>query len=155
MRDAHRSLEKFEALVADIARSPWNLADKAHALAKAIREFAGYRWVGIYTVSEAEISVLGWDGPGAPAYPRFPSDRGLCGAAVASATTVIVDDVAADARYLTTFGTTRSEMVVPVVEGDRVVGLIDVESDALGAFGPSDQLAVERAAHEAAQLWRV
>jgi L-methionine (R)-S-oxide reductase len=100
----------------------------------------GYRWVGIYEVTETEIGMIACTGSTPPAFPRFPVSRGLCGAAVASKSTVNVGNVQEDPRWLTTFGSTRSEIIVPVFTLDsRVVGLIDVESDALNAFDRADE----------------
>lgn len=137
-------MEEQARAIRGIVASTHGRAQKARAIAAEIRSRGVYRWVGIYAVLPSEISVLGWDGPGPPAHPRFPRDRGLCGAAAASGKTVVVDDVAADPRYLTTFGSTRSEMVVPVADAGEVVGLIDVESDQVAAFDECDRAAVER-----------
>ena len=124
-------------------------------MADEIRKVGNYRWVGIYAVGSTEISLIGWSGPAAPAHPRFPKDRGLCGAAAASGQTIVVPDVTKDPRYLQTLGTTRSEMVVPVKRATgEVVGLIDVESDRGDAFSPEDVATLEeQAALVAAQLW--
>jgi L-methionine (R)-S-oxide reductase len=85
---------------------------------------------GHYEVTEDEIVNLAFDGLGVPAHPRFPVTQGLSGAAVASGKTVVVGDVSKDPRYLKAFGSTRSEIIVPVVDraGRKVVGTIDVES---------------------------
>lgn len=123
-------------------------------VAAAIRRFGGYRWVGIYDVGTDEIAVVGWDGPGPPAHPRFARTQGLCGAAAAAGTVVVVGDVSVDPRYLTTHGTTRSEIVVPVFCDDVVVGLIDVESERPDAFGERDQELLERCAAVIDPLWR-
>ena len=121
---------------------------KAARIAGAIRRAGAYRWVGLYEVSEEEIANLAFDGPGAPAHRRFPLTRGLSGSAVASAETVVVDDVREDPRYLTAFGSTRSEIIVPVLEhaGRKVLGTIDVESERVGAFSEGDRAALERCA---------
>jgi len=124
-------------------------------MAERIREAGGYRWLGIYAVGRDEISVIGWSGPAPPAHPRFPKDRGLCGAAAASGSTVLVNDVAGDPRYLTTLGTTRSEIVVPVKRATgEVVGLIDVESERRDAFTSRDRELLEEFAPLAAGLWK-
>jgi L-methionine (R)-S-oxide reductase len=124
-------------------------------IADGIREAGGYRWVGLYAVGPEEISVIGWSGPAPPAHPRFPRDRGLCGAAAASGKTVVVEDVTKDPRYLKTLDTTRSEMVVPVKrENGEVVGLIDVESEHEDAFTPQDLRLLEGYASAVARLWR-
>jgi L-methionine (R)-S-oxide reductase len=121
---------------------------KAAAIAGATRRAGPYRWVGLYEVSEEEIANLAFDGPGAPAHPRFPVTRGLSGSAVASGEPVVVDDVREDPRYLTAFGSTRSEMIVPILDrtGQRVLGTIDVESERVGAFSEGDRAALERCA---------
>ena len=124
-------------------------------LAERIRSAGGYRWLGIYAVGKAEISLIGWSGPAAPAHPRFPKDRGLCGAAAASGSPVVVNDVTSDPRYLETLGTTRSEMVVPVKRATgEVVGLIDVESENENAFTAEDLRLLEGHASDVARLWR-
>jgi L-methionine (R)-S-oxide reductase len=111
---------------------------RATRVAAAICRFGGYRWVGIYDVGADEIAVLGWDGPAPPAHPSFPRTEGLGGAAAAAGQAVFVGDVRADPRYLTTHTTTLSEIVVPVFDGDLVVGLIDVESERRHAFSERD-----------------
>jgi GAF domain-containing protein len=117
--------------------------------ADSIRESGGYRWVGIYEVGTQEISILAWSGGGPPAHLRFPRDRGLCGAAAASGSTLVVNDVSKDPRYLTTFGSTRAEIVVPVRnEAGEVVALIDVESGRRNAFTPEDVSVIERFASD-------
>src|SRR5919204_5832080 len=90
-------------------------AAKATRIAELVREAGGYRWVGLYEVTDQEIAAVGWSGPGAPAHRRFPVTHGLSGAAVASGRTVVVNDVTTDPRYLTAFASTLSEVIVPVL----------------------------------------
>ena len=119
-------------------------------VAGIIRLAGGYRWVGIYCVTEDEIAVIAWSGPAAPAHPRFPISQGLCGDAVRSRETVVVSDVTRDSRYLTTFGSTRSEIVVPILDlgTHRAIGTLDVESEKPDAFDDEDRLFLERCARE-------
>ncbi len=107
-------------------------------------------------MAEGEIINLAFDGPDAPTHPRFPVTQGLSSSAVASGKTVVVGDVSKDPRYLTAFGSTRSEIIVPVVEcaGRKVVGTIDVESEQVDAFSEEDRTALERCAAAVAVLWR-
>ena len=130
--------------------------EKAARVAEAIRRAGGYRWVGIYEVMEDEIANVAFDGPGAPVYPRFPITQGLSSAAVASGETVFAGDVAEDPRYLTAFGSTQSEIIVPVVEGAKrkVVGTLDVESEEKDAFSEADRSALERCAVAVAGLFK-
>jgi putative methionine-R-sulfoxide reductase with GAF domain len=128
---------------------------KAAGIASAIRQAGDYRWAGVYEVTEDQITILAFDGPGAPAHPRFPATQGLSGAAVASWETVVVGDVREDPRYLTAFGSTRSEIIVPVVDqaGRMVVGTIDVESEQVDAFSKEDRAALEHCAVALAELF--
>jgi GAF domain-containing protein len=121
---------------------------KAAAVARAIRRAGTYRWVGLYEVTEEEIVNLAFDGLGVPAHPRFPVTQGMSGAAVASGERVVVGEVSKDPRYLTAFGSTRSEIMVPIVDrsGGKVVGTIDVESEKVDAFTEEDLSALERCA---------
>ncbi len=130
-------------------------ADTTERVAELIRSAGGYRWVGIYDVDAEEIAVVAWTGPGRPANPRFPVSQGLCGAAVRSKSSVIVPDVTKDRRYLTTFGTTRSEIVVPVIHSatGAVLGVVDVESERLNAFTDDDRVLLEQCASVLPSLW--
>jgi putative methionine-R-sulfoxide reductase with GAF domain len=68
---------------------------------------------------------------------------------------VVAADVTKDPRYLTTLGDTRSEIVVPVIRaatGDAV-GVVDVESERVGAFGDDDRALIERCAALLATWW--
>ena len=77
---------------------------------------------------------------------RFPITQGLCGAALDSGKPVIVGDVSKDLRYLPTFHTTRSEIIVPMRNDHRhVLGMLDAESDKLNAFSDEDLQFLERA----------
>jgi GAF domain-containing protein len=128
---------------------------KAAGVAAAIRRAGDYRWVGVYEVTEDEIANVAFDGPGAPAHPRFPVTQGLSGAAVTSGDTVVVGDVSKDPRYLTAFSSTRSEIIVPIFDRagrGKVVGTIDVESERVNAFSEEDRAALERCAGVIAEL---
>ena len=130
---------------------------KAVRIAETIRSAGDYRWVGIYEVSGEEIAVIGWSGPEEPAYPRFPITQGLSGTAVTSGEAVVVGDVSTDPRYLTAFGSTRSEIIVPVIEPAtrKVVGTIDVESEHKNAFTDADRATLERCATAIAGLFGI
>ena len=108
--------------------------------------FDHYSWVGIYLVEEDDLVLGPWQGPQATEHVRIPIGQGVCGAAAASGQTEVVDDVNADDRYLSCFPSTRSEIVVPIVFDGKVVGEIDIDSDAPAAFGKEDRALLERVA---------
>jgi putative methionine-R-sulfoxide reductase with GAF domain len=128
----------------------------ARDAAELIRGAGGYRWVGVYDVTESEIAAIAWTGDVAPAYLRFPRSQGLNGVAVATRDVVISQDVSQDPRYLTAFATTGSEAIVPISsDGGQVVGTIDVESDRRNAFSAEDEVFLRRCAVAISPLWRV
>jgi len=141
--------------IRSIAASGDDRVEKARRLAERIQKLGDYRWVGIFDVGAKQVSLLGWSGPGLTEVPTFPTTKGLTGAAIKEKKTVNVGDVRKDSRYITAFGSTISEMIVPVLDpsGSRVVGTVDVESDRANAFGPSDQQMVEQCAQAALPLW--
>jgi L-methionine (R)-S-oxide reductase len=123
-------------------------SETAVRVAELVRRAGGYRWVGLYEVTDREVVAVGWSGPAAPAHPRFPVTDGLSGAAVSAGRTVVVNDVTTDPRYLTAFGSTLAEVIVPVLDPrtGAVVGTLDVESDRRDAFTDADRQALERCA---------
>jgi L-methionine (R)-S-oxide reductase len=108
--------------------------------------FEHYSWVGIYLVEGDELVLGPWRGPEATEHVRIPVGQGICGAAAASGRTEVVDDVNADPRYLACFPSTRSEIVVPISHEGRVIGELDIDSDAPAAFGEEDRALLERVA---------
>jgi GAF domain-containing protein len=141
--------------IAEVLATDLDRDGKARRAAALIREAGSYRWVGLYAVSEREIAVIGWSGPGPPAHPRFPVTEGLSGAAVATRQPVVVGDVTADPRYLTAFASTLSEAIVPVLDAatGAVVGTLDVESAERDAFTAADRQALARCAAALAGLF--
>jgi putative methionine-R-sulfoxide reductase with GAF domain len=91
------------------------------AVADTIRHIGDYGWIGLYDVdhSAGVVRNVVFSGPGAPDYPQFPIHKGLTGAAIAEKRTINVGNVAADRRYLTAFGSTRSEVIVPIFDEAR------------------------------------
>ena len=104
-----------------------------------------YTWVGIYLLEGDELVLGPFRGKPSP-HTRIPLGRGICGAAATSGSTIIVDDVNADPRYLACSIETRSEIVVPIKDGARVLGEIDIDSDRPAAFTDRDRELLERAA---------
>src|SRR5215469_1563527 len=130
-------------------------SEKAKQLAEAVRRVGNYRWTGVYDVGSEVVSIIAYSGPGAPAHPTFPVTEGLTGAAIREKATVLVGDVRADRRYLTAFGSTLSEIIVPVLDPQsrKVVGTMDVESERANAFSAGDQQLLEECVRAALPLW--
>ena len=128
-----------------IAAAPDATAAMTAAVALLKARLPYYTWAGIY-VLEGDTLVLGpYLGKPSP-HTHIPLGRGICGAAATEKASIIVDDVHADPRYLACSIETRSEIVVPIMDGDRVLGELDIDSDQTAAFGQSDQTLLEAVA---------
>jgi GAF domain-containing protein len=139
-----KKLQEIGAFVLAGAKTP----DQLCITAEMIRAACDYRWVGIYKIVRGDFVIVAKTGECPPAYPRFPITQRLAGAAVETKKEIMVADVHKDPRYLPTFGSTQSEIVVPVItESGKVVGLIDVESEKLNAFTENDRDFLEHAAY--------
>lgn len=127
----------------------------AQELCAGIAGARGYDFVGLYDIAGGEVRLVGYSGAAAPEHPRFPVERGLCGAAAKSGETVVANDVANDPRYIRTSAATRSEMIVPVVvpATREVIGTIDVAADRVDAFGAEDRDLVEDCARAMLAFW--
>jgi len=109
------------------------------------RHLPDYTWTGIYLLEGNELCLGPFVGKPSP-HTRIPLGRGICGAAAAEKTTIIVDDVNADPRYLACSIETKSEIVVPIMLDGNVLGELDIDSDRAAAFGADDRELLEQVA---------
>ena len=109
-------------------------------------EFPHYRWVGVYALLGETLTLAGWDGDQPTEHVEIPLGRGVCGKAARERKTVVVDDVRSSPEYLACFLDTRAEIVVPVMDGTRVLGEIDVDGNEVKAFDASDASFLARVA---------
>ncbi|HEY1330612.1 MAG TPA: GAF domain-containing protein [Actinomycetota bacterium] len=110
---------------------------------------AAFDWVGVYLVQDGELRL----GPfrGQPTeHDRIALGEGVCGAVAASGETEIVSDVRARPGHIACDVNTRSEVVAPIERDGVVLGVLDVDSNTLDAFGDREVRLVEEAAGEIA-----
>jgi len=132
-------------LIAAIEKAP-NAAVAMDDTVRLLKErLPHYTWAGIYLLEGDELVLGPYLGKPSP-HTRIPLNQGICGAAASQKATIIVDDVNSDPRYLACSIETRSEIVVPIMRGDTVLGEIDVDSDGLAAFGDKDRQLLETVA---------
>ena len=117
----------------------------AQVVAILKREMPHYSWVGIYLLDGDDLVLGPFLGKPSP-HTRIPIGSGICGAAARERETIVVDDVNADSRYLACSLETKSEIVVPIMSGPRVLGEIDIDSDQPAAFRPDDKRLLESVA---------
>ncbi len=119
-------------------------------LAGALHEnFPHYTGVYIYLL-QGEILVLGPYRGKPTEHTHIPIGAGICGRAARVKETITIDDVHADAEYIACSLETRSEIVVPIEQGERVYGEIDIDSDIASAFSLQDREFLEEIARRIA-----
>ena len=107
----------------------------------ALKEQFGWFWVGFYLVKKDELVLGPFQGP--VACTRIKKGRGVCGTSWATATTLIVPDVEIFPGHIACSSLSRSEIVVPIIRSNVVVGVLDVDSEALDQFDETDQQYLE------------
>jgi L-methionine (R)-S-oxide reductase len=135
-------LEQLETLAATEADRESFLLEAAQLIQ---RLFPRYTWVGFYFLREGKLHVGPYVGKPTP-HTVIELNRGICGAAVAEAKTIVVDDVNADPRYLACSLETKSEIVVPLRVKGEIVGELDIDADRRAAFTDDDRRRLEAAA---------
>src|SRR5271156_3307630 len=105
-----------------------------------------YNWGGFYMLdpgADPAVLLLGdFTGAMTP-HTRISLNQGICGGAVSSGKTIVVDDVKKDPRYLACSTETKSEIVVPIFVRGKVAGELDIDSHFLAAFTDDDRALVE------------
>jgi len=74
---------------------------------------------------------------------RIPLGKGVCGTAAAERRTLVVPDVHAFPGHISCDAASNSELVVPVIDGERLIGVLDLDSPRLGRFGDADARGIE------------
>jgi len=111
-------------------------------VAAALKSQFGWLWVGFYLVRN-DVLVLGpFQGP--VACTRIQRGRGVCGSSWASAQVLIVDDVEKFPGHIACSSASKSEIVLPIIKKDIVVGVLDVDSDTLAHFDAVDELYLQQ-----------
>jgi L-methionine (R)-S-oxide reductase len=119
------------------------IANAANFAAFIYHEIPELNWAGFYFVAPGGELVLG-PFNGRPACTRLPKGRGVCGAAVSSGKTVVVDDVHAFADHIVCDSASASEIVVPLHAGGAIVGVFDIDSPRVARFNNADRAGIER-----------
>ena len=108
----------------------------------ALREAFGFFWTGFYLVKNEQL-VLG-PFQGDVACYRIRKGRGVCGTAWAEARTQVVPDVEQFPGHIACSSLSKSEIVVPVIANNEVIGVLDIDSDELATFDETDRIYLEK-----------
>lgn len=125
-------LPQIKALITGETDQIANLAN----VCAALKETFDFLWVGFYLVKQDELVLGPFQGP--IACTRIQKGKGVCGASWEKAETLIVPDVDLFPGHIACSSLSRSEIVVPLIASNSVVGVLDVDSKDLATFDEID-----------------
>ncbi|WP_059049785.1 GAF domain-containing protein [Paenibacillus senegalimassiliensis] len=133
------ALAQLEALIAGESSMVANLANAAALLNFYLTDI---NWVGFYLYDGKEL-VLG-PFQGLPACIRIPLGKGVCGTSAERRETLRIEDVHAFPGHIACDAASNSEIVIPLVKDDHLLGVLDIDSPLKGRFDAEDQAFLER-----------
>ena len=137
--------EQYESLLPQIrgliTDEPDLIANLANITA-ALKEQFGWLWVGFYLVKEEELVLAPFQGP--VGCTRIRKGRGVCGSSWAEAKTIIVPDTEKFPGHIACSSLSKSEIVVPIIRNNSVIGVLDADSENLYEFDTTDQEFLEQ-----------
>ncbi len=123
------------------------LTDLANTASLLNSKFTDINWIGFYLVDEKDSATTLWLGPfqGLPACTMIPFQKGVCGAAASQMKSLRVADVDQFPGHIVCDSRSRSEVVIPLIQNGKVIGVLDVDSASLNRFSEADQAFFEDA----------
>ena len=137
-------LAQVKALVKDESDPVANMANVAALIQEAFR----FWWTGFYRVIDTQLVLGPFQGP--VACTRIGFGKGVCGTSWKEKKTIVVEDVEQFPGHIACSSESRSEIVVPLVKCEEVIGVLDIDSERLATFDTTDQLWLEQIAEAVA-----
>jgi L-methionine (R)-S-oxide reductase len=135
--------ELAQQLAALIEGEGYLIANAANMAALIYHGLPDLNWAGFYFAQGERELVLG-PFHGKPACMRIPWGQGVCGTAVVRRKAIVVPDVHEFPGHIACDPDSRSELVVPLIKDDRVLGVLDLDSPVRGRFDEEDRAGVGR-----------
>ena len=129
-------LPQLNALIGTEKNTIANLANVTAALKTAFDFF----WVGFYLVDDSTNELVLGPFQGPVACTRIQFSKGVCGSAWEKAQTILVDDVETFPGHIACSSLSKSEIVVPIIKNEKVIGVLDVDSTSLANFDETDSI---------------
>jgi len=133
-------LSQIASIISDEKNFIANLANITSALKYSIE---GFLWVGFYLKEIDKDELVLGPFQGRVACSRITFGKGVCGASAVKKETIIVEDVDKFSGHIVCDALSKSEIVVPVIINNKVVGVLDIDSDKLGNFDKIDKKYLE------------
>lgn len=118
------------------------IANLSNASALLNQFLTDINWVGFYLMKNGEL-VLG-PFQGLPACVRITVGRGVCGTAVQKRETIVVEDVHQFPGHIACDARSNSEIVIPLIKNDEIIGVLDIDSPLKNRFTNDDKLGLEK-----------
>ena len=153
MTQSHRSAQDVLKSIKELLSSAWgkNPAEVLDEVVEKLHEGRRYFWTGLYLAAGNKVVRQCFRGPVPPCH-SFQLGVGNVGTTGQTGVTKVIADVSSDPTYSMCFLETKSEIVVPVKIGTRILGVIDVESDRLNAFSSQERALLEQTAEQIARF---
>jgi GAF domain-containing protein len=121
------------------------IANAANLSALIFNVVPDLNWAGLYLLRGNDLILGPFQGkPACVRIPVFPSPRGVCGAAAFSRSTQLVVDVHAFPGHIACDAASNSEVVVPLIVDEQVIGVLDIDSPLVGRFDSVDKVGLEQ-----------
>jgi L-methionine (R)-S-oxide reductase len=133
---AHQYSSLIPQIKALIEDEPDLIANLANIVA-ALKEQFGWLWVGFYLVKGDELVLRPFQGP--IACTRIRKGRGVCGTSWSTMQTLIVPDVEKFPGHIACSSLSKSEIVLPIIRNNEVIGVLDVDSEIPDHFDQTDK----------------
>ena len=118
------------------------IANAANFSSLIFHSLPDLNWAGFYFVKDDEL-VLG-PFQGQPACVRIAMGKGVCGTTAAEGVTTIVPNVHEFTGHIACDSASNSEIVVPLIKGERLIGVLDLDSPLFGRFDKEDDQGLNR-----------
>ena len=133
--------EQYLSLIPQIEALLYGETDQIANLANvcaALKEQFNWFWVGFYLVKDDELVLGPFQGP--VACTRIKKGKGVRGASWVQKEILIVPDVDDFPGHIACASASKSEIVLPVYQGENIIGVLDVDSEYLSHFDEIDSI---------------
>ncbi|WP_064092652.1 GAF domain-containing protein [Rossellomorea aquimaris] len=127
---------------------PNQIANLSNASALLGQFLDRINWVGFYLYEEESNQLVLGPFQGLPACVRIPLGRGVCGTSASERKTLVIEDVHQFPGHIACDAASQSEIVIPLVKDDKLIGVLDIDSPEKSRFDQEDQKYLEAFANE-------
>jgi len=136
---------KYESLlpqIKELVKGEKDLIANLANVVAALKYGMNFFWVGIYFVRENEMVLGPFQGP--VACTRIGFGKGVCGTSWKEKRTIVVEDVEKFSGHIACSSDSKSEIVIPCFKDEKVIAVLDVDSDKLNDFDETDKNFLEQ-----------